>query len=120
MRSALIVAGGGAAGASVRWSVGELLASQPGTFPWATLIVNVAGCAAIGVAARRLQRDSELWLAVVVGVLGGLTTFSAFASETRGLVDADRPGLAIAYVAVTAVAGIAGTEIARADRFGRP
>ena len=113
MRAALLVMIGGAAGATVRWSVHEVLPSDPGRFPWGTFVVNVVGCIAIGLLARRMTRGSDAWSGLVVGVLGGLTTFSAFAVETRLLLAEDRPGIALAYVAATIVVGIGATELAR-------
>jgi CrcB protein len=119
MRSYLLVAVGGALGASLRWSVGELIAHEPGSFPWATLLVNLVGCALIGLAARVLVRNSGRWMLSVTGFLGGLTTYSTFATETRELLDAGRGGHALAYVAVTVVAGLAATELARGDWASR-
>jgi fluoride exporter len=112
MRSFLVVAIGGAIGAVLRWSVGELIDRPVDGFPWATFVVNVTGCLLIGLAAGRLPRHSDAWLGAVVGVLGGLTTFSTFAVETRSLVDHGRSGLAFIYVAATLVAGLAATELA--------
>lgn len=106
---AAIVAAGGAIGASGRWAVGELVPVEPGAWPWATLLVNVAGALVIGAAARRLHLDSIAWAFVVTGVLGGFTTFSALAIELNDLVDAERLGAAIAYGAVTLGAGIGAT-----------
>ena len=113
MRAGLFVMIGGALGATARWSVHEILPSDDGRFPWGTFVVNVVGCLAIGLAARRLARDSDAWAGLVVGCLGGLTTFSAFAVETRLLVADERPAVAVAYVAATMAVGIAATELAR-------
>jgi CrcB protein len=113
MRAGILVVVGGAAGATARWTVHELLPSDPGRFPWGTFIVNVVGCLAIGLLARRVARDTDLWAGLVVGGLGGLTTFSAFAVETQLLLAEDRPGIALAYVAATMTIGIAATELAR-------
>lgn len=119
MRAAILVMAGGAAGAASRWSVHELLPTEAGRFPWGTFAVNVVGCLLVGLAARRIARDSDLWAGLVVGVLGGLTTFSAFAVETRVLIADERPLTALAYVAATVVAGIGATEFARSgDRPG--
>lgn len=115
MRLYLLVAIAGAIGATARWTIGELLAREAAEFPWATLLVNVIGCAAIGVAARHLARGSEVWSMVSTGLIGGLTTFSTFAAETRALLDADRSGVALAYVASSVVVGMAATELARGD-----
>ena len=62
-----------------------------GSFPMGTLVVNVAGCAMIGFlsaafAGRWFVRE-EYRIAIVVGVLGGFTTFSAFGMETFGLLN---------------------------------
>lgn len=113
MRTGLIVAVGGAVGASARWGVGELVPTDTGRFPWATFTVNVVGCLLIGLAARRLTRGTDQWAGIVVGCLGGLTTFSAFSVETRLLLAADRPTTALVYVAATAIVGIGATELAR-------
>lgn len=119
MRRFTFVAAGGAAGASLRWAVDELLDVGSAAFPWPTLIVNLVGCLAIGLAAGRWERDSDAWHAVVVGVLGGLTTFSAFAVETDSLLRADRFGVAAAYVIASVGGGLVATELAmRRSRAG--
>lgn len=115
MRPFLLVAIGGVIGASLRWGVGELIEHPSDQFPWSTLLVNVAGCALIGLAARRLTRGSDIWLIAITGGLGGLTTYSAFAFETRSLVDAGRGTLALVYIGLTIVAGLAAVELARGD-----
>ncbi|HEY5663813.1 MAG TPA: CrcB family protein [Ilumatobacter sp.] len=113
MRTYLLVAVAGTLGAAIRWGIGDLIDHRPATFPWATLSANVAGCALIGLAARSLARGSDRWQFAVTGLLGGLTTFSTFAVETRELVDADRAGLALGYVAASVVVGLAAVEVAR-------
>ena len=118
MRSYLLVAAGGATGASARWWIDEAMARPAGSFPWATLLVNLVGCALIGLAARHLARTSGRWLAIATGLLGGLTTYSTFAVETRELIDAGRGAVALAYVGASVVAGVAAVELARGD-WGR-
>lgn len=58
--------------------------------PWGTIAVNTIGCFAIGVAAATLAASAipreGLRLFLVVGVLGGFTTFSAFAIESMTLL----------------------------------
>ncbi len=115
MRSLLVVAVGGAIGASARWGVGELVDGTAGGFPWATFAVNVLGCTLIGLATRRLVRGSDAWLGVVVGGLGGFTTFSAFAVETRALLDGGSGGTALVYVGASLVAGLVAVELVRAE-----
>lgn len=113
----LAVATGGAIGATARWFVAWAFASMganhvPGTWPWATLVVNILGCLMIGFAARHVERNTRAWAFMVTGVLGGFTTFSALAIELNDLAEADRMTLAIVYGAVTLAAGIGATAIA--------
>ena len=115
MRSLLVVVIGGILGATARWGVARLLDTPADGFPWATLVVNVTGCLLVGIAARRIPRHSDAWLFAVVGVLGGLTTFSAFANETRMLFDQGRSTTAIVYVVATLTAGLGATELALGD-----
>ena len=109
----LAISAGGALGALSRWLVGEVvpglvIGAAGSGFPWDTLVVNVLGCALIGVLAPVLIGRAT-WLAgfVVTGFLGGFTTYSAFAEETFVLADrGDMAGLVLAgtYVAVTIAA----------------
>jgi fluoride exporter len=89
-------------------------AYAPGSWPWATLIVNVVGCLAIGVAARRLGRHTRAWAFTVTGVLGGFTTFSAFAVELNDLAESGRLPVAVAYGAFSIADGVAATTLAEA------
>jgi CrcB protein len=110
------VAVGGTLGATGRWAISAAWTHEPGGWPWATLVVNMVGCVAIGVAARRLIRDTVAWAFVVTGILGGFTTFSAFAVELNDLLDVDRFGLAACYLALTLVGGYAATAVAERPR----
>ena len=90
--NALLVAVGGAAGSVLRyWMSGAAQRSVPATgtwsvFPLGTLAVNVLGCLIVGAIAeigeRRGPLSSEARSLLMVGFLGGFTTFSAFANET--------------------------------------
>jgi CrcB protein len=87
-----LVGAGGLIGASTRYAVGEWvndLAGNP-AFPYGTLAVNVVGCLLIGVlaglAATRTVIGVDARAFLMVGVLGGFTTFSAFGLETIELV----------------------------------
>ena len=110
---------GGAIGASARWAVSEAIAADEASWAWATLIVNVAGSFAIGLAARRLELDSLAWAFAVTGVLGGFTTFSALAVQLNDLVEAERTAMAVFYGAVTLGAGVAATLLAGVREDGR-
>ncbi|MEO6651665.1 MAG: CrcB family protein [Ilumatobacteraceae bacterium] len=113
MRSTLLVALGGAVGAGARWSISETFGSNAGRFPWSTFVVNVVGCALIGLATRRLDRGSDAWYGVVTGVLGGFTTFSAFAVETRALLVGGHISIAVVYVVASCAVGIGAVELGR-------
>ena len=87
MKYALIVVFGGA-GALARYLVGSAVEIRfGGRFPWGTLVVNVTGCFLIGLIVTlltdRWTEPHPYWrLALVVGFLGGYTTFSSFEFET--------------------------------------
>ena len=106
----LLAALGGALGALARWGVAEALPSPGDGWPWATLLVNLTGCLLIGlltgVLARRSPEPAWARPFLAVGVLGGYTTYSAFAVEAVTLTDAGAPGLAAAYVLASVVGGV--------------
>lgn len=90
MTRVLLVALGGAIGASTRYLLGMWLQTRLGSdFPWGTFVINVTGSFLIGlvlglVNAGALSAEARLFLAV--GVLGGYTTFSSFSYETLELL----------------------------------
>ena len=71
----LLAAGGGAVGASLRWSATLLAARWRIPVWWAILFVNTLGCLALGALAGAV-REAELEAFLLVGLLGGFTTFS--------------------------------------------
>jgi CrcB protein len=100
-----LVAIGGGVGAVLRYWLGVAVqgTAAAGSFPLGTLVVNVCGCCAIGILAELAERrglSAEGRAFLMVGILGGFTTFSAFANET---VNAVRTGAAV--VAALNVAG---------------
>ncbi len=107
-----VLAGIGAAiGAWGRWTIGQLIGWDGASIPWPTLIVNLVGAAIIGLAARRLVAGSALWNLLVTGVLGGFTTASTLAEETRYLISADRPLIGIVYLVITLGGGLLAVEV---------
>jgi CrcB protein len=106
----VLAAFGGALGALARWGVANALPHSPGTWPWATLLVNITGCLLIGVllAVVLARFPSSPWLRpfLATGVLGGYTTFSTFAVDTVALIDAGRPAVAVGYVVVSVLGGV--------------
>ena len=96
------VAAGGALGSAARYGVG-----LHWPHPTATLIVNLVGCAVLGFVVEAVpahRRGLRLFLGP--GVLGGFTTFSTYAVETRVLVADGRPGTAVAYALGTLVGAL--------------
>lgn len=109
------IALGGVLGSLARFAVAQPFGPWTSRdWPWATLIVNVVGCLLIGVIASspRIERG-PLWLRpfLITGVLGGFTTFSAFALETGLLLEAGRIGAASAYLAATLAIGLVAVRI---------
>ncbi len=100
----LAVAVGGGAGAAARHAAEVAWPTSSSDFPWTILTVNAGGSALIGVF---LVLITEAWPAhrllrplLGTGFLGGFTTFSAFAVDTRQLLDG-HAGVAAAYVVGT-------------------
>src|SRR5579863_5337106 len=90
MKYLLILAGGGA-GSLLRYLAGSAIMSRlGGRFPVGTLAINVTGSFAIGLLmtlfTERFQPHTNLRLLLVVGFLGGYTTFSSFEWETYAAV----------------------------------
>jgi CrcB protein len=119
----LLAALGGALGALARWGVAEALPRQDGGWPWATLLVNLTGCLLIGVLTGVLaDRSPEpAWARpfLGVGVLGGYTTYSAFAVEVVVLTDAGALPTALGYVLASVLGGVLAVAAGvRAVRWG--
>lgn len=107
-----IVMAGGALGAGLRYLIGSWLLRQLGTgVPWGTLAVNLVGSLAAGFLLVWLEGrgPSALYLRafLIVGVLGGLTTYSALMIECLIYTRMARPGLLLGYLATTLVGGFA-------------
>jgi CrcB protein len=83
-------------------------------FPWATFVINVSGSFAIGLLATVLGRwspHSHVRLLVLVGFLGGYTTFSTFAFESLTLWERGETGRSLAYVAGSVGAALAAVTL---------
>ena len=84
----------------------------PGQFPWPTLLINIVGSFGIGLlwGLGYQQPWFETWgrYLLVVGVLGGFTTFSAFSLETVGLVEGGRAAEAVIYVVASVLTCVVG------------
>ena len=112
MQRVLLVAVGGALGSTLRYLVATVALAWLGPgFPWGTLAVNLVGSLAIGLVQQLafeglvLGEDTRLFLST--GVLGGLTTYSAFSYETVRLMETGAWTSAWLNVAFTTAACLA-------------
>lgn len=106
LRSAALVLLGGAAGTLGRHAVGTAW-SDTSTWPWPTFVVNLLGSLFLGALVARSRPDQPARLLLGTGLLGGFTTYSAFAVETDRLVREDHLALAALYPVATVVLGAA-------------
>jgi CrcB protein len=91
----MVVAVGGAFGSISRYVITLVSATIPGgSSMLGTTIVNVVGCAAVGALTQYILVEGlvseRTRLAIQVGFLGGLTTFSSFAAESTALAQSGR------------------------------
>jgi CrcB protein len=112
MTRVVLVALGGALGSVLRYLVATIAVAWMGpAFPWGTLAVNLVGSFLIGfvqsLAVERLVISEEARLFLATGVMGGLTTYSAFSYETVRLAETGAWGQAWANVLFTTGACLA-------------
>lgn len=109
----LVIAIGAIVGANLRYLVGVWAADRWGIdFPYGTLLVNVSGAFTIGVFLSLIGARvgvNPLWrLFLATGLLGGYTTFSAYAWEALSLADAGAWLKAASYVLASNALGLLG------------
>ena len=122
-----VIAVGGAMGALARhlvnvWVQQRLLSSG---FPAGIFLINVTGCLAIGlvagsIAAGRMELSEQAKAFLIVGVLGGFTTFSSFGLDTLVLVRAGQPALAALNVIGQTILGMLAVWVGFAAGVWRP
>ena len=105
------IAIGGALGSVLRFFLqGHIQKSLPGAFPMGTLGVNLLGSLVIGFLGGWFMASQpstgHLRLFLMVGVLGGFTTFSSFSLENMNLLRDGHGRLAVAYILTSNVLGI--------------
>jgi CrcB protein len=112
MFKVMLIAVGGGGGAVLRYVVsawGQRITA--GSFPIGTMIVNVSGCLAIGLIGALLGGPvlvrEEYRVAILVGLLGGYTTFSSFGWETFMLLGDGQFARAVANVLLSTLLGLA-------------
>lgn len=124
MRQMLAIAAGGAAGSLLRfWMSNWVHSFAERSFPYGTLVVNVLGCLLMGflfvLFIDRLSDNPVLRAGILIGVLGGFTTFSSFSIETFNLIEqgawvkaaANMSGSLVLCVGATWIGVILGRQI---------
>lgn len=111
MKMILAVAAGGALGATGRFLVGKMMFRLMGPgYPWGTLTVNIIGSFVIGVVVTLLATRYNLahhWQGfLVIGVLGGFTTFSAFSMEVALMLERHEITNAALYAGTSLIFGV--------------
>ena len=126
-----LIALGGAAGALTRYANGLIWPHAADEFPMGDFVSNLAGCLAmglfLGVVSMLASTPARLTPLIATGYLGGLTTFSSYAADAAGLVDAGQVPKALFYVVATVFFGWlllrSGWELGRrgaSPKVGRP
>lgn len=112
MRNLLLVGLGGFLGSAARYAVTGWATqlTQASRFPVGTAVVNISGCFLIGLLAGIAEHahlmSATTRLFLLTGVLGGFTTYSAFAYETYFLARRDLAAAAAGNVALQVVLGL--------------
>lgn len=112
MNMIFAVAAGGALGATGRYLVGRLMFNLMGPgFPWGTFTVNIVGSFLIGLVvellAIRFSLSHEWQGFLVIGILGGFTTFSAFSLEVGLMLEKGQLSTAALYAFGSMFIGVA-------------
>ncbi|MCR4994109.1 MAG: fluoride efflux transporter CrcB [Bacteroidales bacterium] len=106
IRNILFVALGGALGSVCRYLLSKYI---DGSFPWATLLVNLLGSLLIGFLTGFVARETlspEMKLLLVTGFCGGFTTFSTFANESFSMMKSGDALMAALYIGASVVIGV--------------
>ncbi len=106
----MVVLAGAGLGGLARYALGTwIMARSGGRFPWSTFVINISGAFFIGLLmtllTERFQIHSHWRLFLVVGVLGGYTTFSTFEYETLQAVRDGERWVGLLYVTGSVLLG---------------
>ncbi len=114
MRQVLAIAAGGAVGSVLRfWMSNGVHLVAGRSFPYGTLVVNVLGCLIMSflfvLFIDRLTGNPVLRAGILIGVLGGFTTFSSFSIETFNLIEQGSWAKAVANMGASLVLCVGAT-----------
>jgi CrcB protein len=105
------IAIGGAVGALARVGLSKAFPADPGSWPWVTFAINLAGAFMLGWFVTRLQERLPLSTLrrplLATGLCGTFTTFSTVQVEALVMIDRHRDGLAAGYMAASVIGGLA-------------
>lgn len=100
---------GGGLGSIARFGVNRYFENIDSAFPYATFIANFIACFILGmILGLRVSGDINLekYYLLGVGFCGGFSTFSTFSGEILALIEADKLGLAMLYIAASLIIGV--------------
>ena len=111
MQKTILVGIAGLIGTLGRYWLSGFVARQYGeTFPWGTLFVNVIGCFLAGsvfyLTEERFLVSPTVRSAILIGLLGGFTTFSSFGLQTFTLMRDGQLGLATLNITISNLLGL--------------
>jgi CrcB protein len=111
MQKTILVGLAGLIGTVLRYWLSDVVAKQYGeTLPWGTLAVNLIGCLAAGVLfgliEERFLLNGTVRAVILIGFLGGFTTFSAYGLQTFALLRDGEIGLALLNMVSSNVLGV--------------
>jgi len=114
----IVIGLGGALGSMLRFGLGSLIDSNVQKtgqiFPWGTIVVNITGCLVIGFIFTISASEGRIILSsltrnfIMIGILGGYTTFSSFSLQTLTLMQAGQRWEAAANVLLSVVLCLVG------------
>ena len=111
IKTVLLVGAGSFIGGAARYLVSLALKNASKGFPWATLLVNMAGCFLIGLLwgmfSKSATEGSNWALLLTVGLCGGFTTFSTFSKEALMMLQSGNIWGFAGYIGISVAAGIA-------------
>ena len=110
--TSLIIGLGGFIGTILRFLLSSSIEKSFATsFPIGTILVNLIGCFLIGLLSgyftQKLGDQTQLFFFLTIGVLGGVTTFSAIAMDSQVFIENGEYLKMLTYISVQAILGIA-------------
>ena len=107
---------GGGLGAAARAGLSTLAVADPTRWPWPTFTANIVGAFLVGYFTTRLLERLPLSSyrrpLLGTGLCGGLTTFSTVQIETLNMIERQRYGLAVGYLAASITLGLLAVHLA--------